>query len=109
MAYPFGGSASKSSLSKLCTLQNKAVKIIDGGNYRDHATQFYAKLKILKISNLFKHEVAKAVFQHYRQNLPPLLSNFFTKCNQISLKSARASDPNNNLTLHIPLYRTSKL
>jgi len=34
---------------------------------------------------------------------------FFTKCNQISLKSTRASDPKSNLTLHIPLYRTSKL
>jgi len=50
-----------------------------GDNYQDHATQFNAKVKILKISNLFKHEVAKIVFQHYRQNLPPLwnLIQFF--------------------------------
>jgi len=39
-------------------LQNKAVKIIGGGNYWDYTTQFYAKLKILKISDFFKHKVA---------------------------------------------------
>ena len=38
----------KSYLKKLSTLQNKAVKIVGGGKYYDRATQFYAKLLILK-------------------------------------------------------------
>ena len=37
----------------------------------DHATPFYSKLKI---PELYKHEVAKMVFHHYHQRLPPLLS-----------------------------------
>ena len=56
------GCTHKSYLSKLQTLQNKAVKIIGGGKYMDHATPFYSKLKILKIPELYKHEVAKLIF-----------------------------------------------
>ena len=52
------GCTHKSYLSKLQTLQNKAVKIIGGGKYMDHATPFYSKLKILKIPELYKYEVA---------------------------------------------------
>ena len=80
------GCTHKSYLSKLQTLQNKAVKIIGGGKYMDHATPFYSKLKILKIPELYKHEVAKLVFHHYHQRLPPLLSNLYIKTNQVSLK-----------------------
>jgi len=69
-----------------CSNIRKPVKIINSGNYQDHTTQFYAKIKI---SDLFKHEVAEIVFQHCHQNLVPLLSNFLTKCNRISLKSTR--------------------
>ena len=75
------GCTHKSYLSKLQTLQNKAVKIIGGGKYMDHATPFYSKLKILKIPELYKHEVAKLVFHHYHQRLPPLLSNLYIKTN----------------------------
>ena len=45
----------------------------------DHATPFYSKLTILKIPELYKHEVAKLVFHHYHQRFPSLLSNLFTK------------------------------
>ena len=72
------GCTHKSCLSKLQALQNKAVKIIGGGKYMDHATLFYSKLKILKIPELYKHEVAKLVFHHYHQRLPPLYRQTFT-------------------------------
>ena len=45
----------------------------------DHATTFYSKLKILKIPELYKHKVAKLVFHHYHQRLPPSLSNLYVK------------------------------
>ena len=56
------GSTYKSYLSTSQTLQNKAVKIIGDGKYKDHATPFYSNLKILKIPKLYKHEVAKLVY-----------------------------------------------
>ena len=42
----------KSYLKKLSTLQNKAVKIVRGGKYYDRATQFYAKLRVLKLVDM---------------------------------------------------------
>ena len=103
------GCTHKSYLSKLQTLQNKAVKIIGGGKYMDHATPFYSKLKILKIPELYKHEVAKLVFHHYHQRLPPLLSNLYIKTNHVSQKCTRSSSTANKPTLYIPLYKTTRL
>ena len=75
----------------------------------DHATPFYSKLKILKIPELYKHEVTKLIFHHYHQRLPPLLSNLYIKTNQVSQKCTRSSSTANNPTLYIPLYKTTRL
>ena len=103
------GCTHKSYLSKLQTLQNKAVKIICGGKYMDHATPFYSKLKILKIPELCEHEVAKLVFYHYHQRLPPLLSNLYIKTNLVFQKCTRSSSTANNPILYISLYKTTRL
>ena len=63
----------------------------------DHATPFYSKLKILKIPELYKHKVAKLVFHHYHQRLPPLLSNLYIKTNEVSQKCTRSSSTANIL------------
>ena len=52
------GSTFPSYIEKLNTLQNKAVKLIDGGNYLDMATPYYSKLNILELSDLYKLEIA---------------------------------------------------
>ena len=103
------GSTHKSYLLKLQTLQTKAVKITGDGKSKDHATPFHFKLKILKIPESYKHEVAKLVFHSHHQRLSPLLSNLFTKTNQVSQKSTRLSSTANNPTLHIPLFKTIRL
>ena len=51
-------------LAKLCTLQNKFVRQIGGGCYREHSTPYYSNLKILKLPDLMKFETAKLVFRH---------------------------------------------
>ena len=38
-------------MSKLASLQNKAVKIIGGGTIQESPTPFYNQLKILKLSD----------------------------------------------------------
>ena len=46
----------KSRLDKLVTLQKKAIRIIDGLNYRDHTGHAFQKWKVLKLrSNRFKN------------------------------------------------------
>ena len=43
------GSTFPSYLKKLNSIQDKAVKLIGGGNYLDRATPYYSKLNILKL------------------------------------------------------------
>ena len=69
----------KSNLKKLSTLQNKAVKIVGGGKYYDRATQFYAKLRILKLVDMVFLEKALFVFKFEMKMLPDQFSNYFTE------------------------------
>ena len=71
------GTTYTSYLAKLCTLQNKVVRHIGGGSYREHSTPYYSSLKILKLPDLLKLETAKLVFHQLQNTLPPLISNLF--------------------------------
>ena len=72
------GSTFPSYIEKLNILQNKAVKLIGGGNYLDRATPYYSKLNILKLPDLYKLEIAKFVHRFMHNTLPQSFSNFFT-------------------------------
>ena len=71
------GSTFKTYLKKLTTLQNKAVKIVGGGKYFDHATPYYSKLRILKLVDLLKSEKALFVFKYRSKALPSALKIIF--------------------------------
>ena len=60
----------KTYLKKLRTFQNEAVKIVGGGKYYDRATQFYAKLGILKLVDMVLFEKALFVFKCEMKMLP---------------------------------------
>ena len=61
-ALPAWGSTYPTYMSKICILQNKATTFIGNGKRSDHVTPYYSKLNILKLRDLYKHEVAKIVF-----------------------------------------------
>ena len=73
-------------MSKLESLQNKAVKIISGGTTRESPTPFYGQLKILKLTDLYKFEIAKLVHDFLNDKLPSssVFSHLFQKSLQIS-------------------------
>ena len=51
------GSTFLTYMSKLESLQNKAAKITGGGTIKESPTPFHGKLKILKLSNLYKFKI----------------------------------------------------
>ena len=63
-------------LHKLASIQNKAVKLISEGHFLESSTQFYAKLKILQLFDLYKFETAKLVHDYINGKLPFLLRLF---------------------------------
>ena len=97
----------KSYLSRIASLQNKAVKIISGANYQESANPYYKDLNILKVTDLYKLEVAKLMHRCVHNNFPNTFLNFFVKTREIHPRSTRLTP--NKLSLHIPRYKTSRL
>ena len=89
------------------SLQNKAVKVIAGGQYLDDFTAYYKQLNILKIEDLYTLEVAKLMHKFYRNKLPNIFSSVFTPINAIHTQTTHLAF--SNLNLYIPLYRTVKM
>ena len=98
-----------SYLTKLSTLQIKAIKLSCGGSYHDHVTPYFKELGILKLPDLRDLETAKFVQLHFLKKLPPQLSNIFVKTSQISTQLTRSTCPSNNLSLYIPTFHTARL
>ena len=51
-----------SHLSRIMSLQNKAVKLIGDGKLRNNATPYYLKFRILKLPDLYELETTKIVY-----------------------------------------------
>ena len=101
------GNTSDRSLQQLITLQNKAVKIISGGQWRDHVTPYYEQSKILKLKDLYTYEVAKMMHKHSRKQLPSSFNSYFATVNAKHTRTTRLASSEFNLFL--PRYRTKKL
>ena len=91
----------KTFLEKVSILQNKAVKIIGGGNYHDRATPFYSKLRILKLVDMVFLKKALFMFKFKMKMLPDQFSNYFMKTCQVYQKFTRASNHNNYSIPHL--------
>ena len=100
------GSTSKTYLSKIKVLQNKAIKVIGGGKWRDRATPFYKKLKILKIVDIYKLETAIFMYKYRTNKLPAGMNILFQETSQVHTKCTRTANLNNYF---IPFYRTNRL
>ena len=70
-------------LKRLKSLQNKAVKVIAGGQYFDHVTAYNKLLNILKIEDLYTLEVAKLMHKFSVINYSTDFFSFFTLINAI--------------------------
>ena len=64
------GNTYDNHLQRLIILQNKAVKIVSGGQRKDHVTPFYCRSQILKPKDLYVYEEAKLMHKNSRKKLP---------------------------------------
>ena len=76
-------------LNPLQTLQNKAIKLIEGLSHWQSSTAAYKKLKILKINKLVKFEIGKFLHRHFNNKLPLNFHNYFVGLNQIQTIDTR--------------------
>ena len=66
-----------SNLSKLCRIQSKALRVISGTGWREHAPPLYATQTILQLSKLITYSVAKFKHKFTNKKLPATFNHFF--------------------------------
>ena len=66
------GSTFPTYLKKLITLQNKAVKFICAAKFYDSSSPYYKRLKILKLTDLYKLEVGKFIHANFKKCFPKI-------------------------------------
>ena len=103
------GSTYPSYLMKISTLQNKVVKLVGGGTFQDRATPFYYKLNIPKLTDLYKIEISKLMYniEHMPRYLPNNFSKYFEKACKILERSTRSITQEND-ALYIPRFRSNR-
>ena len=100
------GSTFKSYLNKLSSLQNKAVRIIYNGKLADHVSIFYKNLRILKLADFFRLELATFMYKANQKTIPRAFQSFFKKVTEVYERTTKASTSSK---LFMPCYKTAKL
>ena len=86
----------KSNLSKLQRIQNKAICLLAGAAWRDHASPLYAQLNLLSLDKLVLLVLASFMHKYHLKKLPKIFDNQSTPDQLETL-------PNINNTLFLSL------
>ena len=102
------GSTYPSYLMIISTLRNKVVKLVGGSAFQDRATPFYYKLNIPKLTDLYKIEISKLMYNmvHRPRYFPNNFSKYFEKACKILERSTRSITQEN--VLYIPRFRLNR-
>ena len=92
-------------LSKLITLQNKALRIVTGSRWYQNVLPLYQKFNLLNLLNLHKFETAKFIHNQVNQRLSPNFNNYFTLAEFLRSRQTRTTA---SLNLTIPFYKTKR-
>ena len=98
MVYPYliygntlWGNASKIHLTKLVTIQKKIIKMISAANYSAHTEPLFRTLKILKLEDIYHHQIVNYVYKYVRGHLSPSMSQLFTLTQEYHERDTRQS------------------
>ena len=78
------GTACKYLTGKILLLQKRAVRIISNARFNDHTEPLFKQLQILKLSDLFKHQIASFMYEYDHNDLPEAFNSLFHKVNHSS-------------------------
>ncbi len=65
------------TLQTLCTVQKRAIRIVNKAGYLDHTTPLFLKSKTLKFMDLVNLKTAQVVFKARNNLLPDNIQHFF--------------------------------
>ena len=85
------GATPKSNLTKLIRIQNKAIRLLAGADWKTHAPPLYSKLNILSLNKLTTYVIAKFMHIHYLGKLPKNFKDYFTLVSSVHFRTTRNS------------------
>ena len=97
------GTASQKLIHEVEIRQNNIVRTITRSRKFAHVTELYKKLKILKVKDVYKLELAKFMHKLFNNKLPDMFQNNFTKIGNVHTYGTR-----NNVITNFYLPRASK-
>lgn len=98
------GSTCTTYKNKLRSAQNKAIRIICNIDPRQSSTPGYKKLQILKLDDIYKHEIAKLMHKYSNNALPTSLVKCFELITSKHLYNTRQLDAN----FFLPRFTTKR-
>ena len=97
------GQITNQHICRLIRLQNKAIRVINFANFRDHSLPLYSASNILKITDTIKMQNFLFVYDDLYGQLPNALSNTFVLSSNRHNYNTRSAKRN---TVTIPRVRT---
>ena len=91
-------------LTKLIILQKKLVRLITGANYTAHTEPIFKELKLLKLIDIYRMQIASYVIDFISHELPDSLMGMFEYLNRNYLRNTRQGKA---FKLRLPNTRTS--
>ena len=88
------------NLSKLITLQKRAIRIVGKTHYKSHTNPLFAQFKCLKFHDLVNLKILLTVFQARHNKLPFNIQKLFVDHNQIHSFQTRSKAKSNYNMLH---------
>ena len=77
------------NLNKLRILQKKAIRIITNSHYIAHTDPLFSKLKLLKLDDLYKHQLGIFMYKAANNKLPDSMSSKLTRIQNIHKHNLR--------------------
>ena len=77
------------NLDKLRILQKKAIRIITNSHYIAHTDPLFSKLKLLKLDDLYKHQLGIFMYKAANNKLPDSMSSMLTRIQNIHKHNLR--------------------
>ena len=95
------GATYQRHLSKLMILQKKIVRIIHGVPPRTHTEPFFLVLNVLKVSNLYRYNIALFMYKLNNSMLPDIFPMFVHNYDIQNYETRQLKQ------FHIPMYHTN--
>ena len=106
------GNADSSLIQKIILCQKRAIRIVAGLEFQASTKTAFSELKLLKIGDLFKFNLASLMWDHDHGSLPYCFSNLFQNISDIhhyETRSSAAHKLSENVTIHTKSHGESML